>query len=88
MILIGGASETGHDGLGAFQEWPQLASVRDQCCNKGYSEIYVGLFNISNIGRELISIIIYLPSMHYTRPGSSIKWPNPNYLCHVNWGVL
>ena len=29
MILLGGASETGHDGIGAFQEWPQLASVRD-----------------------------------------------------------
>ena len=41
MILIGGASETGHDGLGAFQEWPQLASVRDQCCNKDSLELYV-----------------------------------------------
>ena len=28
MILLGGASETGHEGIGAFQEWPQLDSVR------------------------------------------------------------
>ena len=28
MILLGGASETGQEGLGAFQEWPQLESVR------------------------------------------------------------
>ena len=28
MVLLGGASETGQEGLGAFQEWPQLESVR------------------------------------------------------------
>ena len=29
MVLLGGASETGQEGLGAFQEWPQLESVRN-----------------------------------------------------------
>ena len=28
MILLGGATETGHEGIGGFQEWPQLESVR------------------------------------------------------------
>ena len=28
MILLGGASETAHEGIGAFQEWPQMESVR------------------------------------------------------------
>ena len=37
------------------------------------------------IVREPVSIV------HYTRPGSSIKWPTLNYLatqCHVNWPVV
>ena len=28
MILLGGATETGHEAIGGFQEWPQLESVR------------------------------------------------------------
>ena len=27
LILLGGACETGHEGIGAFQEWPQMESV-------------------------------------------------------------
>ena len=29
MLLLGGACETGHEAVGAFQEWPQLESVRN-----------------------------------------------------------
>ena len=28
MVLLGGATETAHEGIGGFQEWPQLESVR------------------------------------------------------------
>ena len=28
MLLLGGATETAHEGIGGFQEWPQLESVR------------------------------------------------------------
>jgi len=27
LILLGGACETGHEGIGAFQEWPQMESL-------------------------------------------------------------
>ena len=29
MLLLGGACETGHEAVWAFQEWPQLESVRN-----------------------------------------------------------
>ena len=44
------------------------------------------LYQLSTtLGLEPVSIV------HYTRPGSSIKRPTPNYLatqCHVNWPVV
>ena len=39
----------------------------------------------TTLGLEPVSIV------HYTRPGSSIKQPTPNYLAtqrHVNWPVV
>ena len=44
-----------------------------------------GLCKESTIGPEPVSII------HYTRPGSSIKLPNPNLLAiqrHLNWPIV
>ena len=32
MVLLGGACETGHEGVGGFQEWPQQSSVAE--CTK------------------------------------------------------
>ena len=57
--------------------------------NRVATKIFEGfgeaLFKEFIMGWEPVSIV------HYTRPGSSIKRPTPNYLAtqrHVNWHVI